>query len=119
MATNYARIKNHYKFKYHTFFSLNFYTPIEEHQRSDEIKLFFNLYIVQILTESDIIKIDIQSQWEHQMRNQETKDCRLILDKINSLKIGFSKTSELNGSSSVKIPSRNLFKLNIENNDKF
>ena len=64
-------------------------------------------------TESDINNIDAKSELEHQ--NQETKESGWIFDKINSMKIGFYKNGELNGSSNVKIPLRSNAILNIEN----
>ena len=71
------------------------------------------------LTESDIDKIDVGSQLEHQIQIQETKDSGWIFDKINSMKISFYKTEELNGTSYVKIPFRTSAILNIQNNDKY
>ena len=119
MATIYARLKNQYKFKYHILFSTSFYKINEEGQRSDEIKLFINLNINQKLSESDINNIDVKSQIEHQIQFQETKESGWIFDKINSMKITFNKTVEINGLSYFKIPLRSNAILNIENNDKY
>ena len=47
------------------------------------------------------------------------KESGWIFDKINSMKISFYKTTELNGTSYVKIPSRSNAILNIQNNDKY
>ena len=80
----YARLMNQYKFKYHTFFSASFYKIIEEDQRYNEIELHINLNINHNLTESDIHNIDIRSQLEHQIQNQEMKESGWIFDKINS-----------------------------------
>ena len=71
--------------------------------------------ITHNLKEPDIIHIDVESQLEH----QETKECGWIFDKINSMRIRFYKTVELNGSSYVKFPLRSNAFLNIENNDKY
>ena len=114
----YARLINQYKFKYHTLFSASFYEINEEDQRSNEIELYINLNNNHNLTESDIDNIDIRSQLEQQIQNQETKESGWIFDKINSMKISFYKTTELNGSSYVKIPLRSSAILNIQNNDK-
>ena len=119
MATIYARIITQYKFKFHIIFSASFYKNNEEDQRSDEIELFINFNINNNLTETDINNIDVKSQLEHQIQIQETKESGWILDKLNSMKIGFYKTEELNGSSYVKIPLRSNALLNIHNNDKF
>ena len=53
MVTTYARLKNYYKFKYHTLFSASIYKINEEDQRSDETELFVTLNINYNLTESD------------------------------------------------------------------
>ena len=115
----YARLINQYKFKYHTLFSASFYKINEEDQRYNEIELYINLNINHNLTESDIDNIDVRSQLEHQIQIQETKESGWIFDKINSMKISFYKTVELNGSSCVKIPLRSSAILNIQNNDKY
>ena len=115
----YARLLNQYKFKYHTLFSASFYKITEEDQRKNEIELYINLKINNTLTESDIDNIDIRSQLEHQIQKQETKESGWIFGKINSMKISFYKTTELNGSSYVKIQLRTSAILNVQNNDKF
>ena len=71
------------------------------------------------LTESDNDNIDIRFQLEHQIQIQETKECGWIFDKINSMKISFYKTTELNGTSYAKIPLRSNAFLNIQKNDKY
>ena len=119
MATVYARLINQYKFKYHKLFSASIYKINEEDQRSDEIESFINLNIKNNLTETDIIKKDVKSQLEHQIQIQETKESGWIFDKINSMKIRFYKTGELNGSSYIKIPLRTNALINIKNEDKY
>ena len=71
------------------------------------------------LTESDIDNFDIKYQLEHQVQIQETMESGLIFDEINSLKIRFYKTEELNGSPYVKIPLRSNALINNKNNDKY
>ena len=119
MAITYARLINQYKFKYHILFSASFYKINEEDQRSDEIELFINLNNNNNLIETDVNKIDVKSQLEHQIQIQETKESGWIFDKINSMKIRFYKTEELNGSSYIKIPLRSNAVINIKNNDKY
>ena len=114
----YARLINQYKFKYHTLFSASFYKINEEDQRNNEIELYINLKINNKLTESDSDNIDIRSQIERQIQIQETKESGWVFDKIISMKISFYKTTELNGTSYVKIPLRTSAILNIQNNDK-
>ena len=96
MATIYARLINQYKFKYHIFFSATFFKINEEGQRSDEIEICINLNLNNISTETDINNIDVKSQLGHQIKIQETKESGWIFDKINSMKIRFYKTGELN-----------------------
>ena len=115
----YARLINQYKFKYHTLFSASFYKINEEDQRNNEIELYINLKNNNNLTESDIDNIDVKSQLEHQIQVQETKESGWIFDKIISMKKSFYKTTELNGTSYVKIPLRTNAILNIQNNDKY
>ena len=74
LSVTYARLINQYKFKYHTLFSAIFYKNKEEEQRYNEIELHTNLNINHILTESDIDNIDVRSQLEHQIQNQEMKE---------------------------------------------
>ena len=119
LSVIYARLINQYKFKYHTLFSASFYKINEEGQRDNHIELYINLKINNNLTESDIVNIDIRSQLEHQIQMQELKESGWIFDKINSMKISFYKTTELDGTSYVKIPLRSNAILNIQNNDEY
>ena len=70
------------------------------------------------LTKNDSNNIDVTSQLEHQIQIQETIESGWIFDKINSKKISFYETGELNCSSYVKFPLRSSAILNIQNNDK-
>ena len=119
LSVIYARLINQYKYKYHTLFSASFYKINEEDQRFNEIELCINLKFNHNLTKSDIDNIDIRSQLEHQIQIQETKESGWIFDKINSMKISFYKTTELDGISYVKIPLRSNAILIIQNNDKY
>ena len=118
-ATIYARLINQYEYKYHILFSASFYKINQEDQRSGELEFFINLKINKNLTETDNVNIGFKSQLEHQIRIQETKESGWIFDKLNSMKIRFYKTGELNGSSYVKIPLRSNALINIEINDKY
>ena len=119
MTIFYARINNQYEFKYHTIFSASFHKNNEEDQGKNEIESYINLKINHNLTGSVIDNIDVTSPSEHQIQVQETKESGWIFDKINSRKLSFYKTEELNGSSYVKIPLRSSALLNIQNADKF
>ena len=88
-------------------------------KKNIEIELYINLKINSNLAESDINIIDIRSQLKHQIQVQETKESGWIFDRINSMRISFYKTTELNGTSYVKIPLRTSAILNIQNNDKY
>ena len=98
----YARLINQNKYKYHTLFSASLYKINEEDQRNNEIELYLNLNINHNLTESDIDNIDVRSQLEHQIQNQEMKESSWIFDKINSMKTSVQKTGELKSTSYVK-----------------
>ena len=119
LSVIYARLINQYKFKYHTLFSASFYKINEEDQRYNQIELYMNLKNNINLTESDIDNIDVRSQLEEQFQIQELKESGWIFDKINSMKISFYKTTEMNGTSYVKIPLRTNAILNVQNNDKY
>ena len=119
LSVIYARLINQYKFKYHTLFSASFHKINEEDRRNNEIELYLNLKINHNLTEPDIDNIDVRSQLEHQIQMQETKESGWIFDRINSMKISFYNTMELNGTSYVKIPLRSNASLNLQNNDKY
>ena len=103
MANNYAMLINQYNFKYHILFLASFYEINEEDRRSDEFEIFINLKINNSLTEIDFDKIDIKPQLEHEIQIQETEESGWMFAKINSMKIRFYKTGELNGSSYVKL----------------
>ena len=119
LSVIYARLINQYKFKYHTLFSASFYKINEEDQRNNEIELYINLKNNNNLTEFDIDNIDVRSQLEQQFQVEETKESGWIFDKVNSMKISFYKTTEIDGTSYVKIPLRSNAILNIQNNDKY
>ena len=119
LSVIYSRLINQYKFKYNTLFSASFYEINEQDQRKNEIEVYMNLNINHNLTESDIDNIDVRSQLEHQIQNQEMKESGWIFDKINSMKISFYKTVELNGTSYVKIPLRSSAILNVQNKCKY
>ena len=117
LSVIYARLLNQYKLNNHTLFSASFHKINEEDQRYNEIELYINLTINHNLTESDIDNIDVRSQLEHQIQFHETKESGWIFDKINSMKISFFKTVQLNGTSYIKIPLRSnailMFKIMI------
>ena len=119
LSVIYARLINQYKFKCHTLFSASFYKINEEDQRDNEIELYINLKINHNLTESDIDNIDVTSQLEQQIQNQERKESGWIFDKVNSMKLSFHKSAELDGTFYVKIPLRSSAILKIQNNDKY
>ena len=100
-------------------FSASFYKNNEEDQRIDETETYINLKNNHNLTETGIKNIDVESQLEHQFQIQETKESGGILDKINSMKVRFYRTGELNGSIYVKPPLRFSALISIKNDDKY
>ena len=119
LAVIYARLINQYKFKYQTVFSARFDKQDEDGHLLDETELFINLNINHNLTQSDLDNINVVSQLDYQILQQEMKDSDWRFDKINSLTVYFYKTNEMNGSIYVKVPLRSNAILNIENNDKY
>ena len=119
LSVIYARLINHYKFKYQTVFSARFDKQDENGQLLDETELFINLNMNYDITQRDIDNIDIRSPLEHQIQKQELKDSGWRFDKINSMTIYFYVTNEMNGLNYVKILLRTNAILNIENNDKY
>ena len=75
--------------------------------------------ITHNLTETDIDNPDVKSQLKHHIQIQETKKSGRIFDKVNSMKIKFIKTGELNGSSCVKITLGSNALINIKNDGKY
>ena len=118
MATIYARLSNQYRFKYYILFLASFYKINEEDQRSDKTESINNLKISHKLKETDLKNIDVKSQLEHQIQLQEAKESGGIFHEINSMKINFFKSGELNGSNYVKIPLRSSALISFKNDDK-
>ena len=83
------------------------------------MEFFTKVNINHNLTETDVDNIDVKSQLEHQIQNQETKESGWIFDKLNSTKKRFEKTSELESSSYVKNPSGSNAILKIESIDNY
>ena len=118
LSVIYARLINQYKCRYQTVFSARFDKQNEDNQVLDETELFINLNIIHNLTQTDIDNIDIKSPLEHQIQIQEMKESGWRFDKIESMTVYFSKTSEMDGRSYFKILLRSNAILNIENIDK-
>ena len=119
LAVIYGRSKTRYKFKYQTVFSARFDKQDEDNQVLDETELFINLNINHNLTKSDLDIIDIKSQLDDQIQQQQMKDSGWRFDKTTSMTIYFYETNEMNGSNYIKIPLRSNAILNIENIDKY
>ena len=66
-------------------FSARFDKRAEDDQVLDEIEMYISLNIIQNSTESDIDIIDVRSELEKQIQNQEKKDSGWRVDKTNSL----------------------------------
>ena len=82
----------------------------------DETELYINLKINQNLTKPDIGNIYVRFQLEEQIQRQELKDPGWRFETSNSMTIYFYKTTEMNDSSFVKIPSAIW---DIQNDDKY
>ena len=78
MATIYARLINHYIFKYQTVFSARLDKLDEDGQILNGDKLIMNLNFNQNLTESVTDNIDIKSSPRSQIQKEKMRDsgCR-------------------------------------------
>ena len=120
MAKIYACLTNQYKYKYQkNMFPARFGKQDEDYQILGKIEFYIKLIILRNLTESDIDKIDVRSQLEQQIQNQNWKWSVCWFDKTSSMTIHFHKTTELNGSSFIKIPFRSSAILNKKNQKKY
>ena len=70
-------------------FSARFDKQDEEEQVLDEIDLYINLNTNRNIGESGIDNIDLRSQLDEQIQNQETKDSKRRLAKFNSITLFF------------------------------
>ena len=70
-------------------FSARFDKQDEEEQVLDEIDLYINLNINRNIGESGIDNIDLRSQLDEQIQNQETKDSKRRFAKFNSITLFF------------------------------
>ena len=68
------QINSQFKFKYQCTFLARFDKQNEENELLDETELFINLKINHNLTETDLKKINIRSDLERQIQQQEMKD---------------------------------------------
>ena len=119
MAEISARILNQNKYKYQTLFSARFYKRDEDDQVLDGSEFNISLNVNQNLTESNIGNINIISQLEHQIQNQEIRDSDWICDNIDSEIKSFCKSSKKKGSKYVKVLLRTSAKFNIESDDNY
>ena len=118
-ANTHAGKRNQYKFEDQILFSAMFDKRNEDDQVLDEVELYNGLNTNRKLTESYFDNIDVRSQLEEQIQNQQTEGSGWSFDKINLMTIYFFETTELNSSIYVKFPTRSSAILNIEMNDKF
>ena len=119
LAMIYAKLLNHYKFRYQTVFSARDDKQNEDGQLLDETELYINLNNNHKITETHINNVNVVSPLEYQIQQQEMKDSVSRFDKKNSMTMYFYKTTEMKGLNYVKIPLRSNAILNIENYDKY
>ena len=105
---------NQYLFRNHTVFSARNDKQGEDKQVLDETELFNNLNINHNLTESDLGENDLKSPLEHQIQQQEMKDCGWRFNKNNSMTVYFHQIGEMIGLSYVKISLRSSAIIIIE-----
>ena len=118
MSVIYARLINQYKFKYKTVFSAIFNKQDEDGLMLGETESGKIYIISHNLTESDINDVDVVFPLEEQIQKQEIKSGGWNFDKTISMTKIFLKTTEIQGSSDIKLPLRSSTNLKIENVDK-
>ena len=79
-SNRYARLLNHHKFNQRTVFFARFDKQNEDDQRLDEIALYNDLSVNQILTQSADDSVNIRSQLEK--RHSSRKGKRLVGDVL-------------------------------------
>ena len=115
----YDKLRNPYKIICHLNFLVIFNKYGEDNEITPEIELSITLSITHILAQTELEKLNIQGTLETRIQIVEMKESGWIFQKINSMKISFYKSSELNGSSYVKLPLRSSALLNNKNDDKY
>ena len=119
MAMNYARLIGQYKFKYQVVFLALFEKMNDFGYIENKTEMYISLKINHTITKSDLDNLTTNSQVESHIGNQQMKGSGWIFNILNSMAICFYKTSEMNGSSYVKIPLKSQEILNIKNKDKY
>ena len=97
---------NQSKYKNETVSPARFDKQDEDNQMLDETDLSIILEIIHNLTETDVSHIDIKSPLEHQIQHQEMQYSGWRFDRINSMTKCFFKSTEIIGSSYVKMALR-------------
>ena len=110
---------NHYKFKCQLTFSVKFNKQGEHNEIIPEIELPITLSITHNLAQAELENINVQWTLENRIQFIEMKESGWNFQRINSTKIPFFKSGELNGSSYVKLPLSSSALLNIKNDDKY
>ena len=85
MVLIYAGLLSQSKLNFQTMFLSRFFKLDEDDQVLDEVELYNNLNINRNLTESDIDSINLRSQLDQLIQNQEIKVSGWIFDKSNSM----------------------------------
>ena len=119
MSRIYSRLINQPNFKYQVSFIAMFDKEDEYGFEIEHEEMFINLKINEILTANDILLINIESQVDTALQNQEMKGSGWRFHKLKLMTIHFYKTNGLNGGSYVKLPIRSSAILNIKNNDNY
>ena len=119
MSNIYAKVKNQFIFKYQLTFLVIFSKHGKDIEILSETQLSNTLGITLKLTESGLDNSNTQWTLENRLQSIQIEESRENFQKINTMKISFYKSGELNGSSYVKIPRTTSAHLNVKNDDKF
>ena len=102
----YAKLKNQYKFKCLLTFLALLSKYREDSEKRFEIEITITSGITHILTQSELVNINVQWTLENRIQGVEMKESGWNYQRIKSRKISFYKSGELNASSYDKNPLR-------------
>ena len=104
MSHIYAKFINQYKFEYQLSFMVLFYKFEEDGDIRKEAEMSINLNMTNNLTQSKIDNVNNQWDLESRIQNLKMKESGWVFQRVNSMKISYFNTGNMNGSSYVKLP---------------
>ena len=98
MSHIFAKIKDHYRFKFESTFLVLFNKYGQDNEITSGIELFATLKFTHILTQSETDKINFQWTLENGIKSVEVKEYSWNFQRTNTMGISFCKSGEFNGS---------------------